>query len=159
MCPTTIAREKHTMSKCQRTDEFTRKLSTLLYYVHANMYNRIKCNCPRVIRRFSASLNVRVYDSDHPVTYVRKFCTNKTGRKIYRCIPARSTQHHMLLNNLTILHTKKVFVPACHPLKKISSKTNCHSLHCYTNARLTCHRPLQNTIQTHIQVLRTHFIF
>ena len=149
-----------------------RKVRALLYYVYTTTYNQINYNYPRVLimhfyrllqfhtrRRFCTGLYIRVSNSGHPITYVRQFCTNKTGRKIYRCIPARSTQHHMLLNNLTILHTKKVFVPACHPLKKISSKTKYHSLHCCTHACLTCHRPLQNTIQTHIQVLRTTFIF
>ena len=97
---------KNNISKCQRTEEFTRTVRALLYYVHANMYNRINCNCPRVIRRFSASLNVRVYDSDHPVTYVRKFCMNKLGHKIYRCMSVRSTKNNTLLHNPTIIHTK-----------------------------------------------------
>ena len=45
-------------------------------------------------------------------------------------MPARSTRHHTLLHNSTIIHTKTFFAPACHPHKKIlstskyDSKTN-----------------------------------
>ena len=74
-------------------------------------------------RRFRASLSVRVSNLGPPVTYAIKCCTNKPGRKIYRCMPTGSTQHYTLLNNPNILHTKTFFEPACHPSKKISSET------------------------------------
>ena len=90
-----------------------RKICALLYYVHPTTYNGINCNRPRVLirfhtqRSFHASLSIRVSDSDHPITYDRKFCTNNTGHKIHRWMSVHSTQHHTLLHNPTILHTKK----------------------------------------------------
>ena len=39
---------------------------------------------------------------------------NKPGHKIYHFMSVRSTQHHKLLHNPRILHTKIVFLPACH---------------------------------------------
>ena len=68
-------------------------------------------------RRFCVSLSVRVSNSGHPVKYSRRFCTNNPGHKIYHCVSACSTWHHMLLRNPNILHKKKFFVPACHPRK------------------------------------------
>ena len=118
---------KKTISKCQRTEEFTRKLCALLYYVHTNTYNKINCKCPSVLvmqcyrliifhtqRRFCAGLSVRVINSVHPVTYVGTFCINKPSHKIYCCIPALSTRHYTLLHNTKILHTKKFFARSCH---------------------------------------------
>ena len=118
--------------KCQHTEEFMIKVRVLLYYVHTTTYDQINFNWPRVLimnfyrlvrfnerRCFCNSLSVRVYDSGQAVTHARKFCTNKPGHKIYRCMSARSTQHHTLLHNPTILHTKTFFVPACHPRKKM----------------------------------------
>ena len=70
---------KNTMSKCQRTDEFTRKLCSIIYYVPMNTYNIITCNCLRVLVKFHtkisfhASLSIRVSDSGHPVKCARQF--------------------------------------------------------------------------------------
>ena len=55
--------------------------------------------------------------------YTRQCLTNMPGQKMYCCMSARSTQHDMLLHNLTILHTNTFFAPACHPRKKILSET------------------------------------
>ena len=68
-------------------------------------------------RRLSSSLSVRVSDSGHPVMFVRKCFGNKPGHKIYCCMSIRSIWNHTLLHNPTILHTKKFFAPACHPLQ------------------------------------------
>ena len=120
------------MSKCQRIDRFMRKVQALLYYVHTNTYNRINCNRPLNLVRFHtrssffASLYVRAYDSDHPVTYARQFCTNTPGQKIYPCISVSSTRHHTLLNNPRILHRKTFSAPACH-LRKIYHCMKAHS--------------------------------
>ena len=114
---------KDTMSKCQPTNEFMRKVCALLYYVHTTTYNRINCNCLRILvrfhtqRRFRASLYVRVSDSGHRVTSARKMCMNNTGYKLYRMMSVRSTRHHKILHNPTIIYTKIFFVPACHPRK------------------------------------------
>ena len=156
----------------QRTKEFTRKLCTLLYYAHMNMYNKINCKLPRFLimhfyrliqfhtkRRFCASLSFRVSNSGHPVTYTRLFCMNNPGHKIYHCIPSRSTQRYTLLHNLTILHMETFFAPAYHPCKKIPSKKNCHSLHWHTHARLKRYHLLQNIIQTQIWVKNFPFYF
>ena len=115
------------MSKCQRSEQFTGKLRALLYYVHITTYNWINCKYPRILivnfyrlvwfytrRCFCASLSVKVLNLGHPVSYVRKYCTKKTGHKIYLWIPARSTRHYTLLHNTTILHTKIFFAPFCH---------------------------------------------
>ena len=74
-------------------------------------------------RGFCASIYVKLSNSGHPVMYSRQFCINKPGQKIYLCMSTRSTRHHMLLHNPTILHTKTFFAPACQPRKKISSNT------------------------------------
>ena len=58
-----------------------------------------------------------------PYNVCHNVFTNKTGHKIYPHISAHYTRHHMLLHNPTILYTKKVFTPDCHPRKKISSET------------------------------------
>ena len=106
---------KNTMSKCQRTDGFMRKVCGLLYYVHKTTYYRINCNRPCVLvrfhtqRRFCAILSVRTPDSHHPVTYVSQFCTNTPCHKMYPCMSVRSTRHRTLLRNPTILHTKTFF--------------------------------------------------
>ena len=68
-------------------------------------------------RHFRTSLSVRVSDSGHPVTYDRNVCTNNPGHKIYPCMPERSTRHHTLLHNPTVLQTKKFYTSACHPCK------------------------------------------
>ena len=104
---------KKTISKYQRTYGFTRKLCALLYYIHTTMYNRINYNRPCVLvkfhtrRRFRASLSVRASNSSHLVTYARQFCTNNPGHKIYPWVSVRSTLHHTILHNPTILHTRK----------------------------------------------------
>ena len=72
---------------------------------------------------FWDSLSVRVSDSGHPVTHASKFCTNKPSHKIYRCMLAWSTQHYTLPRNPTILHRKKFFASAYHPLKTVLSET------------------------------------
>ena len=100
-----IAGEK-TMSKCQRTEELTRKVCALLYYVHMTTNNQIDLKFLRflvmhfyrlvkfhILRHFRASLYGRVSDSGQPVTYTRKYCTNNTSHKIYRCVPSGSTQY------------------------------------------------------------------
>ena len=77
------------MSKSQLTEEFTRKVCALIYYVHTTIFNRINCNFPRVLvgfhtkRRSRVSLSVRVSDLGQPVTYARQFCMNNPGNKIY----------------------------------------------------------------------------
>ena len=73
-------------------------------------------------------------------------------RKIYQCMSTRSTWHHTILHNPTILHTK-TFV--CKPVtcaRRYCLRQNCHSLFWYIHTRLTHHFPLQNMIQIHIQV-------
>ena len=40
---------KNTMSKCQRTEQFMRKVLTLIYYNHMTTYNQIDWKFPRVI--------------------------------------------------------------------------------------------------------------
>ena len=123
------------MSKFQCTEEFTRKLHALLYYIHMTKYKQINSKCPRVLvihfyrliwfhtqKRFRASLSVRVSDSVQPVTPARECFTNNTGHKIYQYVPARSTRHYMRLHNSTIIHTKIFFEPACHPRNKILYK-------------------------------------
>ena len=146
---------KKTIHKYQRTEEFMRKVQALLYYVHMNAYNWINFKIPRVIimhfyrlirfhirRRFCTRLSVRVSNSGQPVTYTRQFCTNKTGHKIYHCMPAGYTWHYILLHNTTIIHTNKFIATACHPRKKILSDKNCNILHCYTHGNFTRHCPL-----------------
>ena len=114
---------ENTLSKCQRTDEFTRKVRTLLYYIHTTTCNRINYNLPRVLlqfhtrRRFRTSLSVRASNSAYPVTYARQFCKNKYGQKIYWYILVRSTRHRTLIHNPMILHTKTFFAPVCHQQK------------------------------------------
>ena len=54
-------------------------------------------------------------------------------RKIYHCIKARSTRHHTLVHNPTILHTKTFFAPACHLRQKITSTSKYDS-----NTNLSC---------------------
>ena len=115
---------ENTMSKCQRTEENTRKVCALLYYIHTTTYNRINYNNPCVLamkfyrlvwfhtrRRFRTSISVRVSDSGHPITQARRFCTKTPGHKIYHCISVCSTLHHTLLHNPTTLHTKTFFAP------------------------------------------------
>ena len=128
------------MSKCQFTEEFTRKLCALLYYVYSTTYNQINCNCLRVLivyfyiiiqfhprRRFWASLSVRVSDSDHPVMYARQFFRNKPGHNIYRCMSVRSTQHHTIIHNLTILHMQTFL---CQPVTRAKYTVVCkHASH------------------------------
>ena len=88
------------VSKFQRTDEFTREVCLIIYYVHMTTYNIINCNCPHVLvqfhtrKYFRASLSVRISDSGHPVTYVRRFWTKHPCHKIYRCMSVRSTRHY-----------------------------------------------------------------
>ena len=84
--------------------------------------------------RFFSSLSVRVYNSCHPVTYSRQFCRNKLDQKIYRCMSVRSTQHHTLLHNPTILHTKTFFALAYHPSQ----------INCCMSSRSTRHHKLLN---------------
>ena len=122
---------KNTMPKFQCTEEFTRKVCALLYYINMTTHNQINWKCPRVLivqiyrlvqfhpqRSFCASLSVRVSHSGRPVTYTRQFFANYPGQRIYCCMPTRSTRHHTLLHNPMILHTKTFFAPACHPRKK-----------------------------------------
>ena len=135
-------------------------------------YNQINCKCPRVLvmhfyrlvrfhtqRRFHASLSVRLSYSDHPIMQARDFCTNKPGHKIYFFIPTHSTRHYTLLTNPTILHTKTFLRHSVTRARKYPLRQNYHSLHLYTHARLTHHRPLQNTIQTQIRVEKFPFFF
>ena len=56
-------------------------------------------------------------------TYARKYCTKIHGHKLNLCMPSGSTLNYTLIHTPTILNTKTFFVPACHPRKKISSKT------------------------------------
>ena len=172
---------KKTMSKCQLTEEFTRKVRALLYYVYTTTYNWINIKWPcifivkfyRIIqfpkqRRFGASLYFRVSYSVHPVTYTIQLFRNKPSHKLYRCMSVRSTQHHTLLHNLTIIHTKTFFSPACHPCQ-IYQYMSAHSTrhHTFLHNPMVLHtkkfsrqtftrarnyRPLQNTFQTHIRV-------
>ena len=108
------------MSKCKCTDEFTIKVLTLLYYIHITTHNITNCNCPCVLVRFytqshfRAILSVRISDSGHPVTCVRKFCTKNPSQKHYRWMSVHSIGRHTLLNNPKILHTKTFFLPPCH---------------------------------------------
>ena len=121
-------RGENTISKYQRTEEFTRKVCALLYYIYMTKKNWINYNWLRVLimhfyrlvrfhtqRRCRSSLSVRLSDLGHPVMYIRFFCRNNPGHKIYRCMSVRSTQHHTLLPNPTIIHTKTFFTPAFHP--------------------------------------------
>ena len=95
---------KNTMSKCQRTDGFTRKLRALLYCVNTTTDNIINCNHPRILirfntqRHFRASLSIRASDSGHPVTHTRKFCMDNTGHRIYHCMTAHSKRNNMPLH-------------------------------------------------------------
>ena len=61
----------------------------------------------------------------------RNFTPACHSHQIYLYMSARSIQHHMLLNNLTILHAKIFFAPAYYPRKKILSTSkyisNTHS--------------------------------
>ena len=51
------------MYKCQRIEEFTRKLHALLYYINMNRYNKINCKRPRVLlMRFEESYNYTYKD-------------------------------------------------------------------------------------------------
>ena len=59
----------------------------------------------------------------------RKYRTNKTLYKLYRCMPAGSTRHYTLLHTPTMPHTKTFFAPACHPREKILSEKNCRIRH------------------------------
>ena len=85
---------KTTMYKFQCTEEFTRNLCALLYYVYTTMFNQINCNLPRVLimhfyrlvwfhtqRNVRASLTIRVSNSGHHVKYARTFCRNKLDKK------------------------------------------------------------------------------
>ena len=163
---------KSIISKCQHTEEFTRKLRALLYYVHMATYNRINCKCPRVLtmhfyrlvrfhtwRRFCTRLSVRVFYSGHPVTHGINFFTNKPGHRIYRCIPARYTQHYALLHNPMILHTKTFFAPACHPCKKISSKKKLPQYSLIHPRSPHTSFPLQNVIPNKIESKHYPFYF
>ena len=127
---------ENTISKCQRTEESTRKLRALLYYVHMNKHNWINWKLLRVLntnfyrlvwfhiqRHFSASLSVRVSNSGHPVKHVRHYCTNKPNHKLHHCMIEVSTQHYKILHNPTILHMKTFFAPDCHLCKKTSPLT------------------------------------
>ena len=137
------------------------KVRMLLYYVHITTYNQINYKFPHILiihfsrlvqfhtwRHFCTSLSIRVSNPGHPVTYARKLCTNKAGHKIYRCMSACSTRHCTLIPNPTILHTKTFLRQPITRARNYRPRQNCHSLHWYTHACLTCHRPLQNTIQT-----------
>ena len=131
MCSTMITQE-NTMFKYQRTDGFTRKLRALLSYVHTTMYNKINYNRLHILiwfhkrRHFYVIVYVRASDSGRPVTYGRKFCTNKPSHKLYCCITEGSIRHHALIKNPTIIHTKTFFAPVCHP-RKIYSCVIAHS--------------------------------
>ena len=128
---------KDNISKCQRKEEFTRTVHALLYYIYITTYNIINCNCPCVLirfhtqRRFRASLSTRVSDSGHPVTYFRKFCTNKPYHRIYRLMSVLSTWNHTLIHNPTVLHTKNDFAPSYH-LRKIYHRMSGHSTRHHT---------------------------
>ena len=119
------------------------------------MYNRINCKFQQVIimhfyrlvwfhiwRRFRVSLYIRVSNSDQHVAYARQFFTKNPGHKIYSFVSAGSTRHYILLHDPMIIHTKKYFKTARHLHKKISSKKNCHILHCYIHRCFKRHRPL-----------------
>ena len=125
------------MSKCQPTEECTRKVCALLYYVHVNTYNQIKLKSPRVTimkfyrlvqfhiqGRFNAIPSIRVYNPGQPVTYARQFYMNKPGHKIYLCMSAGSTRNYILLNNAMIIHTK-IFLrqPVNHGRKYLQRQT------------------------------------
>ena len=139
------------------------KLRVLLYYVHTNTYIQINYNCPSVLimhlyiivwfhiqKHFGASLSFMVSDSGHPVTYTREFFMNKPGHRIYCCVSARSTRHHTLLHNTTIIHTKTFLRQPVTRARKYCLRQNWHSLHWYNHSRLTHNRPFQNRIQTQI---------
>ena len=102
----------------------------LLYYVHMTMNNQINCKWLHVLimhicrlvkfhiqRCFCAILSLRVSDSGQPKMYVRQYCTNNPGHKLYRCMASGYTRHYLLLYNPLILRTKIFFVPACHLYK------------------------------------------
>ena len=93
--------------------------------------------------------------------------------KIYRCITARSTRHHTLLHNTTILHTKTFFGTVIRArYTNIWQHTPQEIIRLYiilwfyiqrnfphqsvTKFRKYC--PLQNMIQTHIQVVTFPFL-
>ena len=74
-------------------------------------------------RHFFASLSIQVSYSGQPVKCTRKYCTKNPCHKIYQCIPELPTSHYKLRHTTTIIHTKTLFLPACHLLQKISFKT------------------------------------
>ena len=144
------------------------------------MHNRINYNRPCVLvqfhtrRRFRASLSIRASDSSHLVTYARQFCTNNPGHKIYPWVSVRSTLHHTILHNPTILHTRKflhqpstcvIYTDVWHHAPQDIIRL-CIILQFYIRRHIfrrpvTCTRkycPLQNTIQTHIRVVTFPFL-
>ena len=110
-------------------------------------------------RRFCARLSVRVSDSGHPMTYGRYFLQTSMVTKY---TSACQNSPHNIIHFYIILqfYIKRHF--SRHPVacvRKYLLRQNCHSLHWYTHARLTCHRPLQNSIQTQIWVKTFSFFF
>ena len=112
-----------------------RKVRVLLYYVPTTTNNKINWKHPRfpimhcyklvrlhIQRNFRARLCIRVSNWVQPVKYARKYLTNNPCHKLYHYIPELPTRYYTLLHNPTVVHTKKLFPPACHPRKRISSK-------------------------------------
>ena len=113
-----------------------KKVCTLLDYVHVTTNNRINGKHPlisiiqiyiivrfHIQRCFRVSLSVGVSDSGRPATCARKYRTIGTCHKLQCWIPACSSRHYILLHTPMIMHTKTIFVPTCHLIKKILSET------------------------------------
>ena len=112
---------KTTMSKCQRTDEFMRKVSAFLYYLHMTTYDIFNCNFPCVFvqfhtkRRFCANLSVMVSNSSHPVTYYKLFLrTIPVTNYNSRCQYAQHNNIHFCI--ILIFYMRRYF--SCQPFTR-----------------------------------------
>ena len=143
------------MPKCKRTEESTRNVPTLLYYVHMATYNHINYKHPQIIimnfyrllpyhtqMHFRARLSSRVPDSGQPVMLQTSLATNY--------IVALKQAPHDIIDFYIILHfyTRRHFLRQ--PItcaRKYCLGQNCHILHCYPPPHFTSNIPLPNIIK------------
>ena len=158
MCSTTIPRKNNNKSKFQRTEEFTRKVCMLLYYVHRTTFNKINWKfLPIIIIHFYRLIWFNIWRCFLWQTIYQVFQFRSPWFKIYRCMLLQSTKYFKILNNPTILHTKKFLSQPVTCAIKYHLIQNFHILHWYTHSIIIQHRLFRNTIQT--KILFKHFPF
>ena len=121
----------------------------LLYYVHRTTFNKINWKfLPIIIIHFYRLIWFNIWRCFLWQTIYQVFQFRSPWFKIYRCMLLQSTKYFKILNNPTILHTKKFLSQPVTCAIKYHLIQNFHILHWYTHSIIIQHRLFRNTIQT-----------